>query len=77
MTKLTDEDKEWIRLIGREIAFAVFNEALPAHEAMCPHGQKLVKMKWLMIGIGIGIPLASAGLVAAAIKLFPAFAAAL
>jgi len=77
MTKLSDEDKEWIRLVGRELAFAVFREALPVHQATCPHGLKLVKMKWMMIGIGIGIPLASAGLVAAAIKLFPAVAAAL
>jgi len=77
MTKLTDEDREWIRLVGRELAFAVFKEAIPAHEATCPHGQKLIKLKWMMIGIGIGIPLASAGLVAATIKLFPAIAAAL
>jgi len=75
VTGLGEQDKEWVRLIAREIAFAVFKEAIPLHCETCIHGQKIVKMKWMMVGIGIGIPIASVGALAGLVQVLPKLAA--
>jgi len=77
MTKLSGDDREWIRMVAQEFVSEAFEKAIPLHVAACPHGLKLVKLKWMCIGVGIGIPMATAGLVAAAMKLLPALVAAL
>ena len=77
MAGLTDDDKEYVRLVAREIAFAVFREGLPMHVQTCVWGQKINRIKWIMIGIGIGVPLGTAGLTVGILKFFPKIAAVL
>ncbi len=56
---LTKEDKDWIKLLARDVAFKVNKEVLVTHIASCPHGQKMVVGKWLIVGIFVGCAVAS------------------
>lgn len=56
---LTEADKDWIKLLARDVAFKVNKEVLVAHIASCPHGQKLLFGKWLIVGIFVGCAVAS------------------
>jgi len=56
---LNDNDKEWVRLVAKEMMREVLEAAdsmcskrVEKHVALCPHVQKL---KWLLIGAGIVI----------------------
>jgi len=77
MTRLTDDEREWIRLMAREIAFAVFREAMPDQCARCKATKDIAKFRWILVGIGIGVPIGTAGVVVGLAKLIPAFAAVL
>jgi len=74
MPPLSEQDKEYIRMLAREIAFCVFEEAGPLLCQRCKPSKDLAKLKWLMIGVGIGMPLGTAGIVVGFIKLVPAIA---
>ena len=45
---LTEADKDWIKLLARDVAFKVNKEVLISHIASCPHGQKMIVGKWLI-----------------------------
>ena len=77
MTHFTDEDRELFKLMGREIAFGVFEEAMPHQCERCKATKDIAKFKWLLIGIGIGMPVGTAGIVVGVLKLLPKLAAAL
>ena len=51
---LSKDDKEWVKLTTRELVFEVSKEVLASHVTKCPYGQKIVKVKTLLIGVVIG-----------------------
>jgi len=51
---LSENDKEWVKLIAREIAFAVNKAVIIEHIKSCPHGKALLMSKWFLIGICLG-----------------------
>lgn len=70
---LSELDREWVKLISKEVAFAVNKEVTIQHIENCPHGKKIVLGKWLVAGIFIGCAVASglgAGGVLALAKIF-------
>jgi len=56
---LTEADKDWIKLLARDVAFEVNKEVIATHIESCPHGQKMLVGKWLIVGIFIGCAVAS------------------
>ena len=67
---LNEQDKDWVKLLSREIAFQAIKETLAQHIKSCPHGIAMLKAKWLIIGISIAPLLAGGGLGFALAKLF-------
>jgi len=70
MDSLSEQDKEWIRLTARELAFQAIKETLSVHIQSCPHGLAIMKAKWLIIGVSIGPMLVGGGAGYALAKLF-------
>ena len=56
---LSKQDQDWVKLMSKEVAFAVNKEVTIQHIASCPHGQRIMLGKWLIIGIFIGCAVAS------------------
>lgn len=56
---LTEADKDWIKLLARDVAFKVNKEVLISHIASCPHGQRMIVGKWLIVGVFVGCAVAS------------------
>jgi hypothetical protein len=54
---LPEQDREWIQLIAKELAFEVCKQVLIEHTQNCPHGIKIMKAKTMVIGIVIGLSL--------------------
>ena len=61
---LTEQDRDWIRLMARELAFAAIKETLREHVKGCPHGQALGRIRSLLIGVALGSGIGGAGIVA-------------
>lgn len=70
MAELNAQDKDWIRLTARELAFQAIKETLSIHIQSCPHGMAMIKAKWLIIGVSIGPMLVGGGAGFALAKLF-------
>ncbi len=47
---LSDQDREWIKLIAKDIAFEAIKETLSQHISSCPFGKKLLFGKAFLIG---------------------------
>ena len=56
---LSETDKEWVKMLAEKVAFEVNKEVIATHIASCPHGQKMIVGKWLIIGIFVGCAVAS------------------
>ncbi len=56
---LSKQDQDWVKLLVRDVAFRVNKEVMISHIASCPHGQKLLFGKWLIVGIFVGCAVAS------------------
>ncbi len=52
---LSHDDKEWVKLIAKDVAFAVNKEVLKEHINSCPYGKKMLIARSAVIGICIGI----------------------
>lgn len=57
MTPLSKDEKEWVKLIAREIAFQAVKEATLEHIDSCPHGKRFSIFRGLLIGVAIGCTL--------------------
>ena len=66
---LTEEDKAWVRSTAEAIVREVSIELFKSHVMACPHGKTLLIMRWLVIGLLLGIGVASGVTWAMAIKL--------
>jgi len=69
---MTEEDKEWVKLVARELAFAVNKEVIVEHIKSCPHGQALLGSKWFLVGVCIGCSIAGSGISLALAKIIMA-----
>ena len=56
---LTEADKDWIKLLARDVAFQVNKEVIISHITSCPHGQRMIVGKWMVVGIFVGCAAAS------------------
>ncbi len=56
---LTEADKDWIKLLTRDVAFRVNKEVIATHIKSCPYGQKMIVGKWLIVGVFVGCAVAS------------------
>ena len=56
---LPKADQDWVKLIAKDVAYAVNKEVIAAHIQSCPHGQKMIVGKWLIVGIFVGCAVAS------------------
>lgn len=54
---LSEQDRDWIKLTSRELTYEVVKNVLIEHIANCPHGQKQLTYKHLIVGIVIGASL--------------------
>tara|TARA_R100001530_G_C4256609_1_gene139331 strand:- start:368 stop:586 length:219 start_codon:yes stop_codon:yes gene_type:complete len=54
-------DREWCKLISKEIAYTINKEVIAEHIKTCPFGMKLLVGKYFCIGIAFGIGLVSGG----------------
>ena len=61
MPGLNEQDREWLRLVAREIAFEVVKECLVVHESNCPHGRRWGQVKFLLIGAAVSAAAFGAG----------------
>ena len=61
MPPLSSEDREWVKAIAAQIAVESVERALIAFVQRCPHGKTLLRTRWMMIGIGVGVSLISGG----------------
>ncbi len=68
---MTSGDKAEIKEMAREIV----KEVLIEHVAVCPHGMSLKILTAKMVGIGVGIGVASGGTMFGLAKLFGIFGA--
>ena len=50
---LSKDDKEWVRLIAKDLCFAVTKEVLKEHVKSCPYGKSLLFMIGVCIGSGL------------------------
>ncbi len=69
MTTMTDQDKEWVKLIAKELCFEVTKSIISEHIQSCPHGRSLMNSKWLLVGICIGSGMTGGGIGALMAKL--------
>jgi hypothetical protein len=60
---LSDTDKEWIKMMGAEIAREVNEKVIEVHIQTCPYGLKLTKIICLGIGLCLGTGVASGSIV--------------
>ena len=77
---LTNDDKEWAKMAAKLISneaiknfsekiFTQTETTIAAHIASCPHGKRLMKYVWLMVGVGVGCGALGSGLGSALIKI--------
>lgn len=66
---LSKDDREWVKLISREVAFKVNKEVLAEHIKTCPHGKSILITKCLLVGVCIGSGLISSGVAIAVARL--------
>jgi hypothetical protein len=59
--EMSPAEKEWIRLVSKEIVRQTISGVLAAHIRSCPHGQKQYGFKQLLLGIGIGAGIFGSG----------------
>jgi hypothetical protein len=59
--EMSPAEKEWIRLVSKEIVRQTISGVLAAHIRTCPHGQKQYGFKQLLIGVGIGAGIFGSG----------------
>jgi hypothetical protein len=58
---LSEQDKDWVKLVAKELAFEVNKEVMATHVTDCPVGKKVTGMRNIMLGIGIGLGLTIGG----------------
>lgn len=58
---LSEADREWVKLIARELAFEAIKETLVLHVEACPHGKNLGKFKAWLVGVIVGCTLVGGG----------------
>lgn len=68
---LSDEDREWVKLISEKAMFAVSEKVLIEHVKSCPHGKALLIARQTIIGIVIGVGIVSGGTIFGLAKLLP------
>ena len=56
---LSEQDREWIKLLAKDVAFEVNKEVMISHIASCPHGQKMIVGRWLVGGVFVGCAISS------------------
>ena len=50
---LTDQDRDWIKLVAKEVAGEVSKEVIKDHIASCPHGRRLLVLLSVCAGAGV------------------------
>jgi hypothetical protein len=55
MMALTDQDKEWVKLISEKLTYEVTEKVLAEHVKQCPYSQRQMNYKHLIIGVAIGV----------------------
>ena len=58
---LSQNDREWVKLIAREVAFEANRATLADHVRSCPHGRDLGVFKARFIGFVAGAAAAGGG----------------
>ena len=51
---LTEGDKAIIAQIAGKVSHQIITEVIEYHEKACPHGKRLVNLKFMLIGICVG-----------------------
>ena len=58
---LSSEEKAYIHESAREVAKDIIQEVMVAHVASCPHGQAVIKAKWIVVVLCLGSAAAGGG----------------
>ena len=58
---LSNDDKEWVKLISEKLTYEVTEKVLAEHVKQCPINQKQINYKHLIIGIIIGATILTGG----------------
>lgn len=53
--KLTDDEKEWVKLIAAEVSRAIIEQVVEVHIKCCPHAQIANKRWYLLLGVVSGV----------------------
>lgn len=51
---LSEDDKDWVKLMSTEVVREVLKEVIREHIASCPYGKFLSASKWFVIGLIVG-----------------------
>ena len=70
---LSKQDRDWVKLIAKELAFKVNKETLELHINSCPYGKKLLFGKASLIGVCVAVGTLSTGVGFGLAKLIAAF----
>lgn len=66
---LDEADREWVKLIAKDLAYQVNKDVLQEHVKNCPFAKKMVVGKAYIVGICIGVGVASSGISVGLLKL--------
>ncbi len=58
---LTQDDKDWVKLIAKDLAYEVNKLVVSEHIKTCPHGVNLKVRKAFIVGVCIGTGIAAGG----------------
>jgi hypothetical protein len=53
MMALSEQDRDWIKLVAKEVAAEVGKELIRDHIASCPHGKRLLVVLSIAAGAGV------------------------
>ena len=68
---LSEADRDWVRLMAKELAFEAIKETITLHVQACPHGQNLGKFKAWLVGVIVGCTIVGGGSGFALARLIP------
>ena len=59
---LSQEDREWIKLVSRELIREVTENIILEHIRACPHGRSLLVSRWFLVGLSVGCGMCGGGI---------------
>jgi hypothetical protein len=69
---LTEDDKEWVKLVAEKLFQDLMPRIIAAHVLSCPHGKTLLISRWFLVGMMAGSGLAGGSIGALVVKVLMA-----